>query len=171
MALSISEFKGNFTSGARPNLYSVIIAGQPGFDGLEFLCKGTQLPASTVGAIEVPFKGRQLKVAGNRTYADWTITVLNDVDFAVRKGAESWMDIINGPASNVGAVEIGDYMQDATVQQLDQTGAIIYTYQFKDIWPTEIGEIELAYDTNDAIEEFTITFSIGSYFQSDGAKA
>jgi len=171
MGLSISEFKGQFQSGARPNLYSVIIAGFGGFEKLEFLCKATQMPASTVAPIEVPYKGRQLKVAGNRTYADWTITVLNDIDFAIRAGAESWMDIINGPNDNQGAVNIADYMADATIQQLDQAGTVIYTYQLKDIWPTEVAEIELAYDSNDTIEEFTITFAIGSYFQSDGAKA
>jgi hypothetical protein len=165
--LSLSNFKGQFQSGARPTLYSVTIAELGG--SLEFLCKGTSLPASTIGQIEVPYKGRQLKIGGNRTYADWTVTILNDVDFAARKAAESWMDIINGPASNVGAVSIAQYMRDAKVEQLGQDGAVLYTYEFKDIWPTEIGEIELAYDSNDTIEEYTITFAIGSYFHSDGA--
>ena len=169
MGLSISEFKGQFTSGARPNLFTVTL--QALGSKMEFLCKATQMPASTVAQIEVPYKGRQLKIAGNRTYADWTVTVLNDVDFNIRKAAEAWMDVINGPESNVGSVNIAEYMEDAKVQQLDQSGAVIYTYEFKDIWPTEIGEIELAYDTNDTIEEFTITFVIGSFFKSDGATA
>lgn len=165
--LSISTFKGQFTSGSRPNLYAVTIAELGG--GLEFICKGTTLPSSTIAQIEVPFRGRQLKVAGNRTFADWTITVINDVDFAIRRAAEDWMDKINGHKSNLGPVSIAEYMKDAKVEQLDQSGSIIYTYEFKDIWPTEIGEIDMAFDTNDTIEEFTVTFAVGSYWQSDGA--
>lgn len=165
--LSISTFKGQFTSGARPNLFSVTIAELGG--SLEFLAKATTMPASTMGQIEVPFKGRQLKVAGNRTFADWTITVINDVDFNIRRAVEDWSNRINGHQSNLGPVSIAEYMRDAKVEQLDQTGAVIYTYEFKDIWPAEIGEIDLAFDNNDAIEEFTITFSVGSYWQSDGA--
>lgn len=165
--LSISTFKGQFTSGARPNLYAVTVAELGG--GLEFLAKGTTLPTSIIGQIEVPFRGRQLKVAGNRTFADWTVTVLNDNDFAIRKAAEDWLDRINGHNSNLGPVSVAEYMRDAKVEQLDQSGAVIYTYEFKDIWPTEISEIDMAYDNNDAIEEFTITFAIGSYWQSDGA--
>lgn len=164
--LSLSTFKGQFTSGARPNLYNVTISELGG--GLEFLCKGTSLPASTIGQIEVPYKGRQLKIAGNRTYADWTITVLNDVDFTIRRLAEEWMEAINGANTNLGPVSISEYMRDAKVEQLSQTGDILYTYDFKDIWPTEVGEVDLAYDSNDTIEEYTITFTIGSYFQSVG---
>jgi len=165
--LSISAFKGQFASGARPNLYTVTIAELG--SGVEFLCKATSLPSSTMGQIDVPYKGRQLKVAGNRTYADWVVTILNDTNFNIRRAAEFWQQQINGAASNIGATSVSDYMRDAVVQQLDQAGSVLYTYMFKDIWPTEIGEIELAYDTNDTIEEFTITFAIGSYFQSDGA--
>lgn len=164
--LSISAFKGQFKSGARPNLYEVTIAelGQ----GVEFLCKAAALPASTMGQVEVPYKGRQLKVAGNRTYADWTITILNDTDFAIRQAVEAWQSVINSGSTNIGAVSIAEYMRDAEVRQIDQGGATLYTYQFKDIWPSEIGEIALAYDTNDTIEEYTITFAVGSYATSNG---
>jgi hypothetical protein len=165
--LSLSAFKGQFVSGARPNLYSVTIAELGA--GMEFLCKATSLPSSIIGQIDVPFKGRQLKIAGNRTYADWTVTIINDVNFNIRRAAEFWQSLINGANSNQGAVSIAAYMRDAAVQQLDQSGSVLYTYRFKDIWPTEISEIELAADTNDTIEEFTITFAIGSYFQSEGS--
>lgn len=164
--LSISAFKGQFKSGARPNLYDVTIAELGG--GMQFLCKATSLPASTMGQIEVPYKGRQLKVAGNRTYADWTITILNDVDFAIRQRVEAWQSLINSGATNLGATNISTYMRDAVVRQLDQSGSVLYIYYFKDLWPSEIGEIELAYDTNDTVEEFTITFAVGSYVTSNG---
>lgn len=165
--LSIQAFKGNFTSGARPNLYAVTIAELGGT--LEFVCRGSQLPSSTIGMIDVPYMGRQLKVAGNRIFADWTITVFNDVGFEVRRAVEAWSSRINGHESNTGPTNITEYYKDAIVQQLDQAGGIIYTYEFKDIWPTEISEVELAFDSNDTIEEFTITFAIGSYWLSDGA--
>jgi hypothetical protein len=167
MSLSISEFKGRFVSGARPNLYSITIPELG--DGVEFLAKASSLPPSTIGQIEVPFRGRQLKVAGNRTFQDWTVTVLNDINFAIRGAAEAWMDRINGHQNNTGYVNISDYMVDARVEQLSQDGSVLYTYTMKDIWPTEIGEVDLAFDNNDAIEEFTITFVIGTYWQSDRA--
>lgn len=165
--LNISTFKGQFTSGARPNLYEVRISELGA--KVEFLAKAAQLPSSTIGAVEVPYMGRTIKVAGNRTFADWTVTVLNDTDFAIRKLAETWMANINAHEGNVGPASIADYMKSGTVTQLDQTGAGIYTYDIKDIWPTEISEIDLGMDSNDTIEEFTITFSIGSCWQSDGA--
>lgn len=165
--LSIASFKANFVSGARPNLYAVTIQELGG--SLEFLCRGSQLPSSTLGIVDVPYMGRQLKVAGNRIFADWTVTVFNDVNFEIRNKVEAWSALINGHESNTGPVSITDYYRDATVQQLDQAGGVLYSYQFRDIWPTEISEVELAFDSNDAIEEFTITFAIGSFWQSDGA--
>ena len=140
-----------------------------GLPDSEFVCRGSQLPSSSMGMIDVPYMGRQLKVAGNRIFTDWTITVLNDTNFAVRQAVEAWSSLINGHESNVGPVDINAYYRNATVQQLDQAGGILYTYEFKDIWPTEISEIELAFDSNDQIEEFTITFAVGSYWLSNGA--
>lgn len=163
MGLSIAEFKANFISGARPNLYTVTI-GRLG-EGMSFLCKATSLPASIMGNVDVPYMGRQLKVAGNRTYEDWTVTVLNDTDFAIRAAVEQWQNEINSHQGNLGPNTLS-YFSDARVDQLDQTGAIIYTYDFIDIWPLNVAAIELAYDTNDTIEEFQITFSVGSYHLS-----
>lgn len=163
--LSLSSFKANFQSGARPNLYAVTISELGG--GVEFLCKAASLPSSTIGQIEVPFRGIPLKMAGNRVFADWTVTILNDTDFAIRKAAELWMDSIMGHQTNVGAATIASYFRDAKVQQLDQEGNVVYTYEFKDIWPTEIGEVDLAMDSNDVIEEFTITFAVNRW-ESDG---
>lgn len=167
MSLSINAFKGAFKAGARPNLYQVTV---PTLENLQFLCKASQLPGSVMGIIDVPYMGRQLKVAGNRTFSDWVITVLNDTDFKIREAVEAWSSLINGYESNVGQNTVSNYFKDAKVQQLDQTGAEIYAYDFKDIWPTDIGEIELAYDSNDAIEEFQVTFAVGTYFLSPGAK-
>jgi len=163
--LSISTFKGQFISGARPNLYEVRIA-ELGAQ-LEFMAKAASLPASNIEQVEVPYMGRSIKVAGNRTFADWTVTVINDVDFAIRKQAEAWMAKINSHENNDGEVDISGYMRDATVRQLDQSGAVVYNYDFKNIWPTEISEISLGFEENNTIEEFTITFAVGSFWTSD----
>ncbi len=168
MSMSISNFKSNFVSGARPNLYRVEITYLGG--NLAFTCKAASLPPSNVEQIEVPFMGRSLKVAGNRTFQDWTVTVLNDTHFEVRHNCEKWMGEINLHEANTGASEISAYMKDAKVEQLDQTGNPIYTYEFKDIWPSEVSEISLGYEENNSIEEFTITFAIGSYWQSDAVE-
>lgn len=164
--LPISAFKANFQSGARSSLYEVQIDGLGGAE--TFLCKAASLPASTIEQIEVPYAGRTIKIAGNRTFADWTVTIMNDVDFAVRRNVEAWMNQINGHSSNTGATFISEYMKQARVAQLDQKGIPIYWYTFNDIWPSESSEITLGYEEN-SIEEFTITFAVGSYWTSQGA--
>jgi len=167
MTLSISDFKANFSSGARPNLYRVIISELG--EGVGFLAKAAQLPSSVIANIDVPYMGRQLKVAGNRTYEDWTITILNDIDFNIRRALEAWQDVINGHESNEGPTNLS-YYRDGRIEQLDQAGNVIYAYELRDIWPTNIAAIELGYDTNDAIEEFQVTFAIGSMILSDGTQ-
>ncbi len=166
--LSISTFKGVFKGGARPNLYQIRIPDLGAT--VEFLAKASTMPTSTIDPIEVPFMGRILKLAGNRTFADWTVTVINDVDFDIRRKVEAWMGDINSHETNQGFVDPSGYMRDATVRQLDQSGAVLYTYEFRDIWPMENGEITLGMEENNSLEEFTITFAIGTYWQSDGVK-
>lgn len=163
MSISITDFKGAFKAGVRPNLYKVQIARLgPAF---EFLCKGASLPASTIGAIDVPYQGRQLKIAGNRTFEPWTLTIMNDTDFFVRRALEEWMSDINSHDNNTGGNTVGEYYSDALVTQLDRNGDPLRTVKMVDIWPSDLSAIELGFDSNDQIEEFTVTLTY-NYWES-----
>jgi hypothetical protein len=162
----ISDFKSNFNGGARPNLFKVRI-NFPGGDKntmerASFMIKAAQLPSSVIGQIEVPFRGRKLKVAGDRTFEPWTITVINDTAFDVRNAFELWMDRVNSHSRNISAdAAVGqhlNYYADMEVIQLDRDGNEdgIKNYTFIDAFPTNIGAIDLNYETNDAVEEFTV---------------
>ena len=157
MPFNITDFKGNFPfDGARPNLFEVNI---PVFDQkLTFTAKTAQLPGSTVGTIEVPYFGRTIKMAGNRTFPEWTITVINDEDFVVRNQLEEWMARINGHESNLAEAFYSQYAFDAEVYQYGKQGNIIKTYTFIDMFPADIYPIDVSWDANDAIEEYAVTF-------------
>jgi len=165
MSLSITEFKGHFIAGARPNLYRVT-CNALGQD-FAFLCKAAQLPSSTVDAIDVPYLGRQIKVPGNRTFEDWEVTVINDTNFGIRTLVESWLNKINGHVSNLGYTRVADVYSDATVDQLDRDGTILYRYGIKDMFPTMLSAIELGFESNNEIEEYSVTFSY-NYWQVAG---
>lgn len=171
--MDINQFKSKLQfGGARSNLFRVImsfpvLAEQGGeTEELSFLCKAAQIPGSTVGLIEVPFLGRQFKVAGDRTFEDWTITVLNDNDFLIRNAFERWMNLINSHESNVGFVEPQNYMTNATVEQLNRKHEVVKVYRFVDMFPQVIEPIELSMDSADEIEEWTATMSY-QYWTSD----
>lgn len=157
MPFNITDFKGNFPfDGARPNLFEVNI---PVFDQkLTFTAKTAQLPGSSIGTIEVPYFGRMIKVAGNRIFPEWTITVINDEDFVVRNQLEEWMSRINGHESNLSEAFYSQYAFDAEVYQYGKQGNIIKTYTFIDMFPTDISPIEVGWDQNDQIEEYVVTF-------------
>jgi hypothetical protein len=130
------------------------------------MCKGAQLPASVMNVIEVPFRGRQLKIAGDRTFEPWTVTVINDVGFEVRNAMERWMNGINSHSANVGITNPVAYQADLIVDQLDKDGDVVKTYNFRGCFPTNISAIDLSYETNDAIEEFTVEFQV-QYWESN----
>jgi len=157
MPFNITDFKGNFPfDGARPNLFEVNI---PVFDQkLTFTAKTAQLPGSTIGTIEVPYFGRTVKVAGNRTFPEWTVTVINDEDFVVRNQLEEWMARINGHESNLAESFYSQYCFDAEVYQYGKQGNILKTYTFIDMFPADISPIDVSWDANDAIEEYAVTF-------------
>lgn len=157
MPFNITDFKGNFPfDGARPNLFEVNI---PVFDQkLTFTAKTAQLPGSTIGTIEVPYFGRTIKVAGNRTFPEWTITVINDEDFVVRNQLEEWMARINGHESNLAEALYSQYCFDAEVYQYGKQGDIVKSYTFIDMFPADISPIDVSWDANDAIEEYAVTF-------------
>ena len=183
---TLSQFKSNLLGGgARPNLFEVELTTLPA--GIEweaeifrYMCKAAALPASNIAQIDVPFRGRIFKVAGDRTFDVWQITVINDEDFKIRTAFESWMGLISKLDNNMGATNPDAYMTNATVFQLgrgsqkesrDNSGsnnAVLKEYEFVDIFPTAISAIDLSYDTSDAIEEFTVDFQVQSFSVTSG---
>ena len=164
----ISDFKSKLTGGgARPNLFEVELAF-PAAVAIEndvlqksrFLVKAAALPSSTVAPIEIPFRGRILKIAGDRTFETWTITVINDVDFVIRSAFEKWMNVINKLDDATGLQNPDEYQKDAMVHQLDRDGGILRSYKFWDIFPTNLSTIDLSYETTDTLEEFTVEMQI-----------
>ena len=164
---TISNFKSKLTGGgARSNLFEVVLTfpdvAQPSSEVLEkarFLVKGANLPASNVSPIEVPFRGRVLKIAGDRTFDSWTVTVINDTDFAIRSAFERWSNTINRLSDNTGLTNTADYQADAYVYQLDRDGSTLRSYRFYDTFPTQVGQVELSYDQT-GIQEFTVELQV-----------
>ena len=164
----ISDFKSKLTGGgARPNLFEVELAF-PNAVAIEndvlqkarFLVKAAALPSSTINPIEIPFRGRILKIAGDRTFETWTITVINDVDFVIRSAFEKWMNVINKLDDATGLQNPDQYQKDAMVHQLDRDGGILRSYKFWDIFPTNLSTIDLSYETTDTLEEFTVEMQV-----------
>ena len=163
----ITDFKSKLTGGgARSNLFEVVLSfpdiAKPDSVVLEktrFLVKAANLPASNIAPIDVPFRGRILKVAGDRSFDTWSITVINDTDFAIRSAFENWMNKINRLSDNTGRTNPADYQADAYVYQLDRTGETLRAYRFYDLFPTQVSPIELSYDAQ-GIQEFTVEMQV-----------
>jgi len=166
--MNINEFKGRLRGGVRSNLFEVVftypdsISLLPQFGQRDsVLIKASQLPGATLGNIDVPFMGRQIKIAGDRTFQEWTITVLNDEDFQIRSSLETWMNAINSHQGNIGEVVAPeDYYGTANVIQLDRNGVALQEYVLRDIYPSELSPVELAFDTNDVLQEFQVTIQV-----------
>lgn len=180
---TIDEFKAKLAlGGARSNLFSIDIpdlptvvktalkAGNEKFkwnkaskENLQMMCKAAQFPASNVGTVEVPFRGKILKVAGDRTVDTWTITIINDENYYIRYIMEKWMQVINqyDTAEGTSKIDGDSIFTDALVYQLDRSGTkSSAVYKFYDIWPSNISDIALSYDSTDTIEEFTVEFQV-----------
>jgi hypothetical protein len=168
--LGVDDFKSKLRGGgARPNLFKATI-NYPGYAGgdtelTSFLCETAQLPGSTMGTIVVPFRGRQLKMAGDRTFGPWSVTIINDTDFDVRNAMERWMNGINAHSANTGLTSPILYEADLFVEQLDRSGEAIKKYTFRGAFPTEITPIDVSYASVDEIERFQVTFEY-QYFDS-----
>ena len=178
---TISQFKSQLIGGgARPNLFEVELTTLPAgiawpSDNFRYMCKAAQLPESTIANIDIPFRGRIFKVAGDRTIAPWSITVINDEDFRIRKAMEEWVDLIAKLENNLGATDPNAYMVNAKVFQLGRgstpssknnagdRNAVLREYEFIDIFPTSVSSIDLSYDSSDTIEEFTVDFAVQSF--------
>tara|TARA_R100000329_G_scaffold38980_1_gene36738 strand:- start:3993 stop:4607 length:615 start_codon:yes stop_codon:yes gene_type:complete len=177
---NINDFKNSLRGGVRPNLFNVQInfpdiipnaeglgSGSTSLEGLSsFLCRSAALPASTQGLIEVPFRGRFLKIPGDRTFEAWTATFYNTKDFNLRRAFELWINAANKTDENVGTLDFGaiggtgSYFSDLVVQQKakNSTDEILREYHLIGAWPTNVSAINLAYDSNDQIEEFDVEF-------------
>ena len=167
---TISNFKSRLTGGgARPNLFEVELAFPSDIVVSEkndvltksrFLVKAAALPSSTVAPIEIPFRGRILKIAGDRTFETWTITVLNDTDYIIRSAFEQWMNAINKLDDGTGLQSPTAYQADPTIHQLDRDGGVLRSYKFHDVWPSNISAIDMNYETTDTLEEFTVEMQV-----------
>jgi hypothetical protein len=163
----ITDFKSKLTGGGtRSNLFEVELAfpAAVGVDNVvldksRFLVKAAAIPSSNVTSLEVSFRGRTLKVAGDRSFESWTITVINDTDFAIRSAFEQWMNYINRLSDNTGTTDPALYQADAFVHQLNRDGSILRSYHMYDLFPTSISSIPLDYGT-DSIQEFTVELQV-----------
>jgi len=188
---NINDFKSKLAGGVRPNLYTVEISFPTLISNnttelmgeTKFLCRSAALPGSTQGLIEVPFRGRFLKIPGDRTFESWTATFYNTTTFNLRTAFEAWINLGNKVDENIGTYNYGSiggtpggaYFQDILISQntkdsTQQGGdkGTIKTYKLIGSWPTSVGPITVAYDSNDAIEEFDVEFQY-QYFDSFGA--
>ena len=170
---NINDFKAKLAcGGARANQFKVTMPF-PGYaqvggeiEDLAFLCTTAQIPAMNVGLVNVPFRGRQIKIAGDRTFADWSITVLNDTNFKLRNAFERWQNGINNMSDNEGLSNPVDYQVDAFVDQLDRNGNTLKSYTLRGAFPTEVAAIDLNFGTNDEVETFGVTFQY-QYFETN----
>ena len=190
---TLSQFKGRMVGGgARPNLFEVEMGlsdaakklisynnGDETFSDRDFrfLCKAASLPASTIANIDIPFRGRTFKVAGDRTVEAWTITVINDESFNAYRTFQNWMQQIGQYGNASGTVTPSDYMGNAKVFQLgralspretantqSEKSPVLAEYRFVDIWPSTVSNIDLSYDSSDTIEEFTVDFQVQYWY-------
>ena len=179
---NISQFKSKLIGGgARPNLFEVELTTLPpnvvsnwDADIFQFMCKAASLPAQNIANIDIPFRGRIFKVAGDRTIDTWTVTVINDEDFVLRNAFENWTQQIADLTTNLGATDPSAYMVDAKVYQLGRgsekssqnnggsENVVLKEYEFQNIFPTNVSAIDLSYDTGDTIEEYTVEFQVQS---------
>jgi hypothetical protein len=178
---TLTDFKSKLIGGgARPNLFECELSFPDGLgvtvdDYFRFMVKAASLPGSNINVINVPFRGRNLKVAGDRTFDPWTITVINDVDFKIRNAFEQWMNFINRHEDNAGVITPNAYQKEMKVFQLgrgtpsDTRGSlpgtgeaipVLKTYKFYGCFPTAVSPIELSYDNADSIEEFTVDLQV-----------
>jgi hypothetical protein len=170
--LGVDDFKSKLTGGgARANMFKVL-CNFPGYaqgdvELTSFLCKGAQIPSSVIAPITVPFRGRQLQIAGDRTFEPLSLTVINDVEFNVRNAFERWMNGINQHNANTGISDPTAYQADMVVQQLAKDGTVTKSYDFRGTFPTNLSTIDLSYDSENTIEEFTVELQVQYWEATD----
>ncbi|MDB4576103.1 phage tail protein [bacterium] len=175
MAFNINEIKSQLTfGGAKASLFQVAITNPiNGIADLKtpFMVQAAQIPEATLGIIEIPYFGRKVKVAGDRTFGEWTVTIINDEDFLIRNAMEQWMASINSHEGNVtqlGSASASEYKNQAQITQYSKTGAPLRTYNFNGLFPTSIAAISMDWNTTDDIERFDVTFQYDWWNVSGG---
>lgn len=163
MSFNVDGFRRKLKlDGARPNLFECRIPGYFGGvdDTLRFMAKTAQIPGSTLGVIEQPYFGRMVKLAGNRTFAEWTVTIINDENFRLRQIFEDWHRVLNTNAGNLRLTRNSlDYAKQANVIHYAKDGRAIRRYVFHGMWPSDVSPIELDWGSNDMLEEFQVSFA------------
>jgi len=181
MSLNINQFRSHFVGdGARPTLFEIIVnfpralGGEFPTNDMKLFAKATTLPTSTVGSIIVPYQGRQIKVAGDRVYDDWNCTIINDESFSIRNAMELWNNSMDQHSTDAGKKRVSgasanpySYVATVTINQLGKQGRIIKSYQLINAFPYLIGQIDLSFESNDAIEEFDCTFAYDYFIPSE----
>ena len=161
MAFNINQFKAELVGGgARPTLFQCQITNpiNPAADiKIPFMVRAGGIPESTVGSYQVPYFGRQVKYAGDRVFADWTVTIINDEDFAIRNAMEEWMNFINSHDSNARGLP-QQYKSTGQITQYSKDGSPLRTYVFEGMFPIAIDGIQMDWSQTDSIEEFSVTF-------------
>ena len=175
--LGILQFQQKIKGAVRPNLFQVshsfpngVNVGS-GEEAVTTFCKSAALPASQVGTVELPFRGRVLKVPGDRTYESWTATFYLDDAFTLRSAYEKWIELTNAADANTASAQLTEIFQDVEVSQLDKFQGedlqIIRTYKLVAAYPVSVSQISLAYDNNDSYEEFDVEFAY-QFFETAG---
>ena len=177
----VSTFLTKVSQGVRPNMFEVSIqfpdtAGAEDTEIVTYMCKSAALPSSNVGVIEVPFRGRTVKIAGDRTFDNWSATFINDKDFKTRSYFEKWLEQINSHQGNTaGIIDPTQYGRTVTVKQLEKdsttSGNIIREYKLHHAFPSSVSQIDLAYDSNDQVSEFTVEFQLSYWTALSGDAA
>jgi hypothetical protein len=170
---NINDFKAKLAGGgARANQFKVTMPF-PGYaqvggeiEELAFLCRATSLPSMEIANINVPFRGRAVKIAGDRTIPSWSVTVYNDTNFKLRNAFERWQNGINNMTDNEGLTNPVDYQVDAFLDHLDRNGNTIKSYTLRGAFPTTIAAIPLDYEEQGVIEQFEVTFEY-QYFETN----
>ena len=181
---NINKFREKLGGGSKANLFRMDIIPEFSVSDIGFnqkttsiLCKSGAIPAFTLGIIEVPFRGRRIKIPGDRTYGDWTATFVNDDQQNLRKSFDKWMNtIVDVNGENALRTGVSTYRCRISINQLRPDGKISRTYDLYDAFPTDVSAIDLSYDTTDAVQEFTVTFQyhyldVGGISTSDGTSA
>jgi len=184
--LGLLEFQNKIRGAVRPNIFTVThnwpagIPSKPNKDFVAYMCKSAALPATNVGTVELPFRGRVVKVPGDRTYETWTATFYNDDGWALRSAYEKWIQLTNGVDTNTATADISQTFENITIAQLDKfggSGAATGTKDYKTLreyvlvsaWPVSVSQISVAYDNNDSYEEFDVEFAYQYHESTDGA--
>lgn len=169
----LQNFMSELKDGARPNQFYVDLSLPSALIGqipqgviaenkMKFFAKSTSIPSMSIGEVPVAFRGAQFKLAGDKVFSDWSVTIINDTDFIIRDAFERWNDMVVGNVNRDSVLEDDptSYMSNGTVAQLSRNGKTLKQYQMTGAWPKEIGEISLDHGSNDSIEEFTVTFAL-----------